>query len=423
MGRAQLGRTVVLNDRSEAVGGASGLALLSAQMLAMRGVPVTFIAGDDGDLTQLRDHQIEHVALGGRALNAESDPSAALNALWNRRIADKLARWVAEYDQPDTVYHLHGWQKVLSPAVFAALSQVRRRLVVHAHDFFLACPNGAFMNYPSQTVCSRKPLSLACLTSQCDRRGAHHKLYRLARHYIQNSAAALHESDAQVLLIHEAMREPLVRSGLRSANLHTLINPCVPFLEVPVRAERNQTFFFIGRLQEEKGAADLAAAARTAGVPLEIIGDGPERASLTANYPEIRFHGWQSRPDIAKAVQRARCIVMPSRYQEPFGLVAVESLQSGIPVIVPEHALLAPQIRALGLGLAVDTRNRAQLASALSRIGSDDLLVRQMSSHAASLSHQLATTPEQWCNGLLDHYERMRARPTMCSRVEGFGTL
>ena len=39
-------RVVIINDRSERVGGASNLAVLSAELIRERGIPVTYFAGD-----------------------------------------------------------------------------------------------------------------------------------------------------------------------------------------------------------------------------------------------------------------------------------------------------------------------------------------------------------------------------------------
>ncbi len=406
----EVARTVVINDRAEARGGATSLALLSAQWLQAAGTPVTFISGDAGDPVALREAGVEHVSLEARPLSAESRKTDALSALWKWRTKERLERWIALHDEPDTIYHLHGWQKVLSPSVFSALSRVRGRIIVHAHDFFLACPNGAYMNYSRGEVCALRPLSMDCLATRCDRRSQAHKLYRVARQYVQNGAADLRRSQIEILLIHEGMRGPLQRAGIPGDRMHTLPNPCLPLSEQPVTAAENRTFFFVGRLDEEKGALDLARAARAAEVPVEMIGEGPLRTTLENEFPEVVLHGWRSRSEIARIVRRARCVVMPSRYPEPFGLVAVEALRSGLPVLLSQHALLAQDVEERGLGLGVDARDMSAFAAALRRLANDDELVSIMGSRAVTASRSLSTTPEQWSNALLAHYGRLRAK-------------
>ena len=83
-----------------------------------------------------------------------------LKGLYDRSVMTKVASWIASHDTANTVYHLHGWSKILSPSIFAALSPVARRVVIHAHDFFLVCPNGGYFDYQKKLPCDRTPLSL-----------------------------------------------------------------------------------------------------------------------------------------------------------------------------------------------------------------------------------------------------------------------
>ena len=56
------------------------------------------------------------------------------------------------------------------------------------------------------------------------------------------------------------------------------------------------------------------------------------REALARQYPEVAFLGWRSREEMADLVGDARLLAMPSRYPEPFGLVALEAMAAGLPV-------------------------------------------------------------------------------------------
>ena len=58
-------------------------------------------------------------------------------------------------------------------------------VVCTLHDFFAACPNGAFYDYAAGKTCDRRPLSLGCAARHCDKRRYVHKLFRLVRGVIQ----------------------------------------------------------------------------------------------------------------------------------------------------------------------------------------------------------------------------------------------
>lgn len=399
-------RVVILNDFSVARGGATGLALLSAQLLRGAGIPVTYIAGDSASKEFFDRHGIDYFSLNETPTSPSSINAAAVKAIWNGDVAGRIAQWIQENDQPGFVYHLHGFHKILSPSVLSALLPVQARTVLHAHDFFLACPNGAFMHYGRGEVCHRTPLSPACLATNCDRRRAYFKIYRVGRQLLINHARQGKGHPYDILMIHESMRAYFERSGVEPGLLTTVLNPCVPFSEQPVNAAANKEFFFVGRLMEEKGPHDLLAAARKAGVPVRLIGDGPLQAQLEAQYPEAKFEGWRSKEELAELIRHARCLVMPSRYPEPFGLVAVEALRSGVPVIASAHSFLAHDIVQHGMGFAADTQSHDAFAEVLHKVAQDDALVERMSKAGVSRGNVLANTPEDWRDALIRIYRQ-----------------
>jgi glycosyltransferase involved in cell wall biosynthesis len=88
---------------------------------------------------------------------------------------------------------------------------------------------------------------------------------------------------------------------------------------------------------------DLAiAACRLAGVPLTIVGDGPERAFLEHEAgTDVRFLGRRSNEEIRELYRRAAVTLLPG--EEDFGIVPLEAQACGRPVV------------ALGRGGALET--------------------------------------------------------------------
>jgi glycosyltransferase involved in cell wall biosynthesis len=78
---------------------------------------------------------------------------------------------------------------------------------------------------------------------------------------------------------------------------------------------------------------DIAVRAATRlGLPLRVVGDGPERARLAALAgPGVRFDGWLDDAALAGAYRGARALLFPG--VEDFGIVPLEAQASGIPVI------------------------------------------------------------------------------------------
>ncbi len=110
--------------------------------------------------------------------------------------------------------------------------------------------------------------------------------------------------------------------------------------EIPVGGGDGGYLVFVGRMAPEK-APDLAVeTALAAGLPLRLAGiiedrhrDFFETKVLAARSGDIEYLGPLDRDDLWRLVGNARALVMPLRWHEPFGLVAVESLATGTPVI------------------------------------------------------------------------------------------
>ena len=399
---------VVINDASTARGGATGLALLSARLMRDRGHRVTLFTGDDGDNPVLAEAGIEVIATGGTRLLQQPKAQALTRGLYNTAARDAAAAWIAANDSPRTLYHVHGWGQILSPSIFAALHPVAPRTVTHAHDFFLACPNGVFTHYKTASPCRLRPLSLACLASNCDKRSYPHKLWRVTR------TAALRRSFDQSLnwgaiaIIHPDMAPMMELAGYARDRMVLLRNPVSPYSENRIAAEDNDRLFYIGRIEPDKGVGDLIVAAAQAEMPLTVIGDGSDRAALTAAHPNVTFTGWKSRDEIAQLVQGARGVAMASRHGEPFALVVAEASQSGLPVILSDSALLASEVVAQGLGYACDIRAPGALRQTITRLRDAPAEeVRAMSIRAFARTAPLAQTPTGWADELEALYHRV----------------
>ena len=399
-----INRVVVINDDATERGGAAAIALASARLLRSRNVPITYLSGDPAGADELARAGVQVSVLGGRHILEGSRATAALRGLYDPTTRAALKRWMAANDTPGTVYHLHNWHKVLSPSIFEPLRDVAFRLVISAHDYFLACPNGGYFIYPRQSPCEIRPGSLRCIATDCDRRHYAHKLWRVVRHQMRQQVFDLHAPGAVVLTVHDGLIAHFASAGIAEQNLRTLRNPVTPWRSDRVLAEQNQDVFFVGRIDEDKGVDLLARAAQRAGVRVQLIGDGSLAAALASDYPNLQLHGWKSREQIAEMVGNARMVVLPTRCRETFGLVALEALTSGIPVIISRFAMIADEVAQHGFGAMCDPYDEAALAETIGNLARDDERVEGMSRRAFAYAHEMAPTPAEWCGALLRLY-------------------
>jgi glycogen(starch) synthase len=125
-------------------------------------------------------------------------------------------------------------------------------------------------------------------------------------------------------------------------------------------ASRNRELVFVGRLVSDKGVDGLVNALgrlKEQGMcpKLTIIGDGPERADLEKQTKALKldeqvfFAGGQPQEKVADLLQLHEILVVPSLWQEPFGVVALEGAACGCVVLGSDGGGLPEAIGNAGL--------------------------------------------------------------------------
>jgi glycosyltransferase involved in cell wall biosynthesis len=128
----------------------------------------------------------------------------------------------------------------------------------------------------------------------------------------------------------------------------------------------------VGRLVPQKGFDVLVKAARRLGVGLDIAGEGPLASSLQA--PGVRLLGPVD--DVPALLSRAAAVVVPSRW-EGFGMVALEGMAAGVPVVASAVGGLVEVVGDAGLLVPPDDPDA--LAVAIGRVLSDPGLRSELS--------------------------------------------
>jgi glycosyltransferase involved in cell wall biosynthesis len=92
-----------------------------------------------------------------------------------------------------------------------------------------------------------------------------------------------------------------------------------------------ESLLVVSEIVRHKRVHVALEAARRAGVPIRVVGSGPDREALSEAYPEAEFVGRAGDAELVELYAAARAVVVPSR--EEFGITAVEAQAAGRPVI------------------------------------------------------------------------------------------
>jgi glycosyltransferase involved in cell wall biosynthesis len=376
-------KVIIVNDHLYPDGGADVVALASAEGLAAEGVDVTLFVGDRlrSDDRTLRRTKL--VCTGQRdLLSGQQHPGVALQGLWNLPAARALRELLREHDPRDTVVHLHSWTKSLSSSVVQAVTAAGFPLVCTLHEYFSYCPNGMLFDHQTASICTRKPMSMSCVTTHCDARSYAHKLYRVVRHGVQQTIGGMPGALREFIVVSrfsEAILRPALPAGAR---IHHVRNPIEVPAGPPADVAAARGFVMVARLFRPKGQALFLEACERAGVPAVCVGEGLDLAELQARFPSARFTGQLGREGVAEAMRQARALVLPSLWYETQGLVVAEAAALGVPAIVSDACAAVDFVEHEQTGLLFRSGNVGDLAAALRRLHDEPALAARMGEEA-----------------------------------------
>jgi peptidoglycan/LPS O-acetylase OafA/YrhL/glycosyltransferase involved in cell wall biosynthesis len=365
---------VMLNDFCHVQGGASKVAIDEAVRLAHSGVEVIFVGATGPVCEELRSAPLTVHCLGQpQLLDVGRHPGAALQGLWNFKAARRVAEILRPLPADRVVVHLHGYTKALTTSPVLAARRLGMPVICTLHDFYAACPNGAFFNYRKAQPCTLSPLSASCIATRCDKRAHMHKLFRVTRGLIQLAVGRFPASVEHYIALSERSAAILSPFLPRRAHLHRLPNPIDMPRIAPAPVAGNNTILCLGRLDEEKGVRLLAQVAERMGLAVTFVGDGPLRAEIE-QIPGMMVTGWVGMEEIRARLGRARCLVFPSLWYEAFGLTVSEAAACGVPAIVSDISAAAERIEEGVTGWRFRSGDGDDLARCLAMIADDALV-------------------------------------------------
>lgn len=136
--------------------------------------------------------------------------------------------------------------------------------------------------------------------------------------------------------ISNAQRVPLLDLQYAQTIYHGIDILALNFSENP----KSENMLFVGRIVPEKGVAEGIAVAQKLNLKIDLLGSANEEGDFWKETikPQvdgslIKYHGHKSGTDIIDFYQNAKVFLFPIQWEEPFGLVMVEAMACGTPVI------------------------------------------------------------------------------------------
>lgn len=296
-------------------------------------------------------------------------------SLWNgetrRELADRLER-----TRPDVV-HVHNTFPLISPSVLYACRDAGVPVVATLHNYKLLCASGDFFRDGKPCHDCADGHGASAVLRGCYRGS------RVATVPVVASTA-LHRSAWQRLVsayvfISASQRDLMSHLDLPAERVfvkHNFVRPVPAAHRQPEHA-----VVYLGRLDAAKGAPFLmrswdAFRSRNpeSALRLVVAGGGPladEVSAWAASRPSVELLGLLPPEDVSRVLGRALAVVVPSQWEETFGLVAIEAMAAGVAPVAPARGSFPELIRDGVDGALFAPENPVALAHVLEQVDRD----------------------------------------------------
>ncbi|MFA5946561.1 MAG: glycosyltransferase [Patescibacteria group bacterium] len=278
-------------------------------------------------------------------------------AWWSLEAKDKMEDMLEAF-RPDIV-HIHNIYTHLSPSVLVPCKKRGIPVVMTVHDYAL--------------------LSADYTLSGDQRFIKGSRLATLVLNFITQAQRVLKLYDrgiARYFPVSAFVKGKLVHGGYPEEKM-AVIQPAVsPALYGRTFDHvREDAVLFVGRLEAYKGVGVyLEAAALRPDLTFYVVGTGPLASTVQAfsqNHTNVSYLGYLEPEEVYKKMASVKAGIFPSVWQEPFGMVALESLAVGTPIIVSDIGGLGELAVKSGGGKAFTPGNADALVGAIDAMLSD----------------------------------------------------
>ena len=322
-------------------------------------------------------------------------------------------RSVLDLEQPDVV-HGHNW---LAIAYLPLQRRQRAAYVLSLHDFSLVCANKRLVR--NGHACDG-PGVRKCLGCASRQYGA-----ALGPLVALGTAAASRAQRRAVdlfLPVSTAVADVCALApGTYEVMPNFLLEATAPPTDADPRLERlpeGDFLLFVGDVWADKGADVLleAHARMAARVPLVLIGRKEQPDLLRDRGEDVIALGPLDHAAVLAAWSRCTIGVVPSVQPEAFGVVALEAMAAGAPVVASRHGGLPDVVVEGETGLLVAPGHVGELAAALDRLMADPELRHELGAAGARRAREFSA------DAILPRFEAAYARAMSTRAARGLST-
>ncbi|MFH8080753.1 MAG: glycosyltransferase [Candidatus Aenigmatarchaeota archaeon] len=314
-----------------------------------------------------------------------------LNRIFNLH-AYKVTKKLIREENPN-IAHFYN-TSLLSPSPILACLESKIPTIKTFNDYEHLCPDSSKTRWSK--FCEKEMSILNCMS--CDRKNINPSLPVILYYttIIKNVELKIFKK-IHCISICKIIQKALLQSGIKSELIYQSIT--LPKYVPPIKFTGN--ILYAGRLSKEKGVDQLIKALdivrkKFSKIKLIIAGDGKERKNLEnlvkilSLEKNVEFLGWVDRESLKKIYENVDFAVLPSVWQEPFGLTGLEAMSYGRPVIAFDVGGISEYVENKKNGFLVKVYDVKSLAEKITILLENEKMLEKFSKNSIKTSKKFS---------------------------------
>ena len=287
---------------------------------------------------------------------------------------------------PDLI-HFHGINPFLSASAIYSAAIFKLPIFVTLHSLKAICIEGSYFREGHYcNKCQSKSIFNA-LKHQCNRGFLNSMMFLISLRLLKFIYTNINYV-TKFIAVSSFIQEEYIKYGIDPKRIVVKNNAVNKNLIMGFYKKYNfedrKSIVYVARMSEAKGLGVIKFLIQNTTYNYEIIGDGPGYIELSSfcirnNYKNVILHGHLNSNETLTIVSKALCSLIPSICSEAFGLVAVECMALGIPIIASNVGGLGKLIQQSQSGLTVNEDYNNGFLSALNAFFSNPTLLEEFS--------------------------------------------
>lgn len=337
-----------------------------------------------------------------------SQVNAALRTLWSKE-SYRTVKQILRAQKHDII-HVQNFFPLVSPSVYYAAQSEGVPVVQAVRNYRFLCAN-TFMYRDGHVceLCVKKSFKVDAIQHKCYRENRAASATAASMHLLHSILPTWNRID-RFLAVSKFVKMKMVEGGFPEHKI--TVKPNFVYPDPGISLDKENFILYVGRLQPEKGIRHLLETVEAMKTPvkLKIIGEGtllPEVLEFTRKNDNIEYLGKMPLTETYDVIGKAKALVIPSLWHEPFGRVIVEAYAKGTPVIGARMGGIPELIENGITGYTYEAESQLDLATQIDRICGNTALVKEMGLAAHEL-YKRKYTPEANYRMMLDTYNQVK---------------